>query len=341
MPGTLFSKMHLLVLIITMTMLDLSLMTAAPPACDPITQYVKDDVCCKMCGPGTRMLSQSICAPDPQCIDCEDNEYQDKYTAESTCHRQPYCDPHKNFKAVLDKNKKKLSACMCKDGFHCSSGECITCVPHKTCEPGFGVKSIGNHAHDTVCEKCTGGTFSDVDSSSGVCTKWTECMDGVHVQQGGTDVSDQICVPAIRSHVGLIASLSTVVVFAVVLAAIWFCLCKGKRDTQGNLKACVESCWGDKKEPLREANVLINPPTNPIEEESIMPELQSSQEEAGARTPEENEDEHSQEVLVDLALTENGNYVTQENGKSTVLSRQESQTQTLTESSSCHYDHNM
>lgn len=63
----------------------------------------------------------------------------------------------------------------------------------------------------------------------------------------------------------------------------------------------------------------------------MMHELQSSQEEAGVRTPEENEDELSQEVLPDLVLSENGNYVTQENGKSSILSRQESQTQTFTD----------
>lgn len=61
---------------------------------------------------------------------------------------------------------------------------------------------------------------------------------------------------------------------------------------------------------------------------------QSTQEEGGTpeghgMTPEENMDEDSQETC---KLTENGNFVTQERGKSDILSRQESQTCTFTDS---------
>lgn len=37
----------------------------------------------------------------------------------------------------------KQTTCTCKDGFHCSTSECITCVPHTTCKPGYGVLSEG------------------------------------------------------------------------------------------------------------------------------------------------------------------------------------------------------
>lgn len=58
---------------------------------------------------------------------------------------------------------------------------------------------------------------------------------------------------------------------------------------------------------------------------------QSSQEEGSSRAPEENEDEPSQELsTTDVLLTDKGNFVTQENGKTEILSRQESQTQTFT-----------
>ncbi|TNN71158.1 hypothetical protein EYF80_018678 [Liparis tanakae] len=106
-------------------------------------------------------------------------------------------------------------------------------------------------------------------------------------------------------------------------------------DAKGNVKVCVELCLGNKKEPLRETRVLITNPTDAIEDESLVPDRQSSQEEADARTPEENEDELSQELSDDYVLTDNGNVVTQEDGKSAVLSRQESQTQTLQTETSC------
>lgn len=81
--------------------------------------------------------------------------------------------------------------------------------------------------------------------------------------------------------------------------------------------------------------MLITNPTDAIEEESLVPDRQSSQEEADVRTPEENEDELSQELSEHYVLTDNGNFLTQEDGKSAVLSREESQTQTLQTETSC------
>ncbi|KAM6930076.1 tumor necrosis factor receptor superfamily member 5 isoform 1-T1 [Lycodopsis pacificus] len=331
MPRTRSTKMHLSLLTMTMMIMGCSVMTAAQPVCDPLTQYENNGECCKMCGPGTRMPSGGDCQ-DPQCTECGDNEYQDKYTTESKCQRQPYCDLHKNFNVNVQKNKKERSACMCKEGFHCSSAECITCVPHTACKPGHGARSIGNHTHNTVCQKCTEGTFSEDTSWGDVCKKWTTCMDGYHVETKGTGVSDNICEETTRSHGVVIGVVCFLAFLGVMGFACWWCLCKDKPgDAEGKVKVCFDSCLGDKKEPQRETKVLITNPTDPTEEESMMHELQSSQEEAGVRTPEENEDELSQEVLPDLALSENGNYVTQENGKSSILSRQESQTQTFTD----------
>lgn len=95
-------------------------------------------------------------------------------------------------------------------------------------------------------------------------------------------------------------------------------------------QSCVESCLGEKPQQPKEAKVLIANPTDHADFTS--PELVSSQEEVSSRAPEENEDEPSQEMsTADVLLTERGNYVTQENGKSEILSRQESQTQTFTD----------
>ncbi|XP_070823608.1 tumor necrosis factor receptor superfamily member 5 [Chaetodon trifascialis] len=301
-------------------------MAAAEPRCDPATQYARNDECCNMCGPGTSMSSLGNCL-EPQCQECGENEYQDKYTKESRCHPQPYCDPNTNFQIPKHENKKR-SSCTCKLGFHCSAKECLTCVPHTTCEPGHGVQSKGNHTHDTVCQKCPEGKYSDGKSLDGVCKKWTECGKGQRIQQIGTEVSDSICVESSRTHVAVIVAV-VVVIAAMLIAALIIFLCRGKR---GNAKAegCVESCLGQQHEPLKESRGLITTPTEPVDEESTLPEVQSSQDEGFPRTPEENEDEPSQEMLPDVLLTENGKIVTQENGKAEVLSRQESQTQTFT-----------
>ncbi|XP_029292556.1 tumor necrosis factor receptor superfamily member 5 isoform X1 [Cottoperca gobio] len=299
-------------------------MTAAQPQCDPLTQYANmDGECCKMCVPGTRMSSASTCL-DPQCPECGDNEYQDKYTLNSKCQRQPYCDPNRNFLNPVHKSKKKQSTCLCKEGFHCSSEQCITCVKHTVCTPGHEPQNIGNHTHDTVCQECPKGTFSNDNSLDGACKKWTECENGYRIQESGTDVSDNICEATLRVH-GIVIAIVSVIAVVIAIVVCKLCLCKG--DAKG--KDCLESCRGEEREQLRETRVEI---TNPTEEvQSLMPEGQSIQEEAGAGTPEENEDTLSQKESTEVVFSENGNYVTQENGKSSILSRQESQTQTFSD----------
>ncbi|XP_032377465.1 tumor necrosis factor receptor superfamily member 5 isoform X2 [Etheostoma spectabile] len=323
--------MHALLLLLLL--LGFVAMTTAQPQCDPLTEHELDGQCCKMCGPGTRMSSSSppSSCQDPQCVDCGDNEYQEKYTKETKCQRQPYCDPHKNFQTAVHKSKKKQSPCVCKEGFHCSSKECITCVPHTPCKPGYGVQNIATHMEDTVCQKCPEGTFSNDSSWHSVCMEWTECESGYRIRQSGTDVSDNICEETSRRHIVLIVVLALGIGALAILGIVYW-LCKGKQeDAHG--KVCVGSCFGDGRQPLRETKVLITNPTDATDEESMkLPELQSSQEEGGAGTPEENEDQQSQEISAGLFLTENGKLVTEEHGKSSHLSRQESQPHTITDS---------
>lgn len=99
------------------------------------------------------------------------------------------------------------------------------------------------------------------------------------------------------------------------------------------LQGCCESCLGEKHEPLkeREGSELITPTVvQPDEEESTPVEVVSFGDDDYLRRPVEHEDEPSQET--EGALTVNGNLVTQENGEADKLSRQESQTQTITDS---------
>lgn len=92
--------------------------------CDETLEYEKDNECCKKCDPGkiyfldyllycelnkvcflclglihftncllgTRMNQGSSCK-DPVCEPCKEGEYQDAYTKDSQCKRQPICDP--------------------------------------------------------------------------------------------------------------------------------------------------------------------------------------------------------------------------------------------------------
>ncbi|XP_071397991.1 tumor necrosis factor receptor superfamily member 5 isoform X2 [Centroberyx affinis] len=301
--------------------------TGAVSPCDPLTQYESDDgsQCCKMCGPGTRMSMEGRCL-DPRCEPCEVNEYQDAYTKKTTCKRQPYCDPNKEFEFVVPKSKEHLRPCRCKQGHHCSSEACLTCAPHTKCGLGEGVQSKGNHTHDTVCQKCLGGTFSNETSENEACKKWTVCKSGSEVKSG-TPTSDTKCENSSGLSAGVVTGIiiCAVLALAALIVCIGYCLYK----LRGNkLRAKIKGCCMEDglKNPEREANPIANPTAEP---RLLSYEERPSEQEGGAQTPVEDDDSHNEEpsqplISDDPGLTENGNLVEQEEGKREVLSRQES-----------------
>lgn len=327
--STQFTNMHLLLLMTMMMMWALVVMTEAQPPCDPVTQYKnKEGQCCQMCGPGTSMSAASKSCETPQCIVCDEKEYQESYTNETKCKRQPYCDPNTNFQVPVYMDKIKRVECMCNPGFHCSNivKECLTCVRHTFCEPGQWAISKGNQRSDTVCQKCPEGTFSSVRSLDSVCKKWKVCESGHHVQQNGTAVSDNVCAENSRQHLVVIV---VVVSLIVIVVAVGVMVLSCRDSARIRAKGCVESCVGGEREPPREGAPIVNPTNDYINDELKEPIQQISQDDSrSSLMPEENEDEESQESFKAVRLSEKGNYVVQENGKLYPLPRQESQTHT-------------
>ncbi|XP_019721654.1 tumor necrosis factor receptor superfamily member 5 [Hippocampus comes] len=289
---------------------------SAQPPCDPLTQYELSGQCCQMCPPGTSMSQLGTCKA-PHCLQCDQDEYQDTYTTETKCKRQPYCDPNKNFQFAEQTSKTEESICMCKLGFHCSSDVCLTCVPHRPCEPGWGAIIKGNQTHDTVCHKCPEGSFSNQTSWHSDCLTWTKCKSGYVVRQSGSAQSDVVCENQ-RMHV--IIACVFILGMGILLAAavkIWSSR-RRREDIKGK----------DDEDPPKEALIAFDG----VHEEPMSPGVQVSlADSSGTGEPEENEDRPSQVAL----LSDKGNYVTQENGKAEVLSRQESQSMTGTSEMSC------
>ncbi|XP_047428684.1 tumor necrosis factor receptor superfamily member 5 [Mugil cephalus] len=252
--------------------------------CDPQTQYLMNGQCCMLCGPGTSMTALGSCA-EPQCKVCGEGEYQEQNTREPKCERQPYCDPNKNFKVVGVESKTQRTICMCKEGFHCSGEHCVSCVPHRTCEPGFMVSFAGNWTHDTVCQKCRDGYYSE-ERPSTTCKKMTECWT---IEEPGTSTSDNKCGD--RTHWIVLGVLLPGLLLAIGVFLFWFC--RGK-PRFSEVKDCFGSCREPQNEPLREIK--------PVEENTPVEDL---------------EDPSLQEMV---HLTENRNLVAQENGKTEILS---------------------
>ncbi|XP_035238805.1 tumor necrosis factor receptor superfamily member 5 [Anguilla anguilla] len=294
----------------------------AANACDPDTQYEKNEVCCGMCPPGTRMSADASCE-DPNCIPCGEHEYQPDYTQEKKCQLQPFCDPNMNFDQVPPDPTKRLS-CTCKSGHHCSSEECLTCVPHTACKPGEGVLKTGTRSSDTVCQACEPGTFSN-ETSVKHCREWTKCEEKTHrIKTSGTPTSDVEC-EEIRPNLGLAVGLPVCILLiavavAVVVAVVFY---RSKKD-RNYLKNIFK-----KKNP---GDMKHGPLMQPDEE---LPEtLLRLEDETGPGNCQEEgpvEDEETQ-PCPGRDLTENHKPLRQEEGKMEHISESEEQSPNSAES---------
>ncbi|KAJ8258129.1 hypothetical protein GJAV_G00193470 [Gymnothorax javanicus] len=277
-------------------------------ACDPDTEYEKDGVCCKMCGPGTRMNSQGPCE-DPVCTPCGTQEYQSGYTRETKCELQPYCDPNLKFVRDGPLDPKRMVPCTCKSQHHCSSEECLNCVPNTACKPGEGVVKMAIGHSDTVCEVCRQGTFSNESSPVNECRPWTKCDGKTHREKkSGTTTSDVEC-EEIPSNMAVKVIVPIFAVGILVAALIYY-----NRKDLGKLKKCLKKTPGE-EDHERNIQPLIHVEEGLFPEKLIQhpaePEDGTSDGRGGELGPEENEETQPQAQ----GVTDNNMPMRQEEGK--------------------------
>ncbi|CAB1330039.1 unnamed protein product [Coregonus sp. 'balchen'] len=310
-------------------------------SCDPVTQYEKNGKCCNKCPPGTRMSSDHIGCFDPHCMPCQDDEYQEVFTEKNICKVQPYCDQNKNFEGSTNRNKTSLSQCRCKAGHHCSSEECLTCVPHTKCGPGQGILSAGDHIQDTVCQACPPNTFSSDSSAESKCKQWKVCKAGFKAEANRTSTSDTVCVPVLLSSgeiAAIVISLGVTLAMGGVVIILWKCKGKHGEANKKDKESCVECLryeraptedrkteGGNAEGPEEEREQLkpmiqdgepLSPPSPTSQLSPTSPPSPTSQSSPGTQTPVENDVNDSQAESSAKAedMTENGHVVAQEQG---------------------------
>uniref|UniRef100_UPI003D80C707 tumor necrosis factor receptor superfamily member 5 precursor n=1 Tax=Danio rerio TaxID=7955 RepID=UPI003D80C707 len=260
--------------------------------CEKETHYTNSQgKCCKMCGPGTRMMKDDNC-DDPRCKECEAGEYQSGYTKETICERQPSCDTNLNFLPQMNSNKTSRNECQCKPGYYCDLDHgCEVCRKHTVCEPGQRVAVKGSPIRDNVCEECSDGTFS-TNHSADTCKEWTKCEYG-EVDTPGSSTSDQTCVGTRdRTAVIVVCVLLILIAAAALVGCLFFK--KGKSHL-----------FKLQKQTFMEIR--------PDDDVTIAVQQQ----------PEE-EDENAPVSPTLSNMTENGNFVVQEHGKDAIIPCHES-----------------
>uniref|UniRef100_A0A4W5QPK6 TNFR-Cys domain-containing protein n=1 Tax=Hucho hucho TaxID=62062 RepID=A0A4W5QPK6_9TELE len=228
----------------------------------------------------------------------------------------------KNFEHSTNRNKTSLSPCKCKTGYHCSSEECLTCVPHTKCRPGEEVKSKGNPIHDTVCKACPLNMFSSESSAESKCKLWTVCESEFKTEAEGTATSDTVCVPVPISYGTITTSVVAFLAAGILVIVLWIFrgqlgeACKKANEScmDLNLKSGTKRAMADRK--AEEGNA-----EGPEEErEQLQPMIQFGEPPSklypplpGRQIPEEDETGSYAEAK---DVSENGHLVAQEEGKS-------------------------
>lgn len=128
--------------------------------------------------------------PQKDCIKCPSGDVQLNKCRQDCKHQcdpghyvdwsdgKPHCRPcvtcSKEDHLVEKKNCSSTSEriCECEPGMFCATpvrSTCARCRPHLKCPSGFGVRSKGTAQKDTICEKCSPGTYSNKSSSTEAC----------------------------------------------------------------------------------------------------------------------------------------------------------------------------
>ncbi|KAM4015080.1 tumor necrosis factor receptor superfamily member 8-like [Anomaloglossus baeobatrachus] len=166
----------------------------------PEDQYYneKEDDCCFTCPQG--LVSRSTCVKDvsKQCASCsEPNTFIVWSKNRPTCASCRKCKEESFLVPVQSCSLLTEAICQCKPGYYCHSplpNTCARCNLLTPCPPGQGVKQKGSPVKNTECEPCPSGTFSNVISTTEVCTPHTDC-DILHrvTTRRGNASADALC----------------------------------------------------------------------------------------------------------------------------------------------------
>ncbi|XP_011839159.1 PREDICTED: tumor necrosis factor receptor superfamily member 5 isoform X3 [Cercocebus atys] len=167
-----------------------------PPTACREKQYLINSQCCSLCQPGQKLVSDCTEFTETECLPCGESEFLDTWNRETRCHQHKYCDPNLGLRVQQKGTSETDTICTCEEGLHCTSKSCESCVPHRSCSPGFGVKQIATGVSDTICEPCPVGFFSNVSSAFEKCRPWTRSPGSAESPGGDPHLlGDPVCHP--------------------------------------------------------------------------------------------------------------------------------------------------
>ncbi|XP_031998409.1 tumor necrosis factor receptor superfamily member 5 isoform X3 [Hylobates moloch] len=124
-----------------------------PPTACREKQYLINSQCCSLCQPGQKLVSDCTEFAETECLPCGESEFLDTWNRETRCHQHKYCDPNLGLQVQQKGTSETDTICTCEEGRHCTSEACESCVLHRSCSPGFGVKQIAVRPKTWLCNR--------------------------------------------------------------------------------------------------------------------------------------------------------------------------------------------
>ncbi|XP_073672322.1 tumor necrosis factor receptor superfamily member 14-like isoform X2 [Paramisgurnus dabryanus] len=112
------------------------------------------------------------------CAPCPSFTFIDESNGFTKCFPCTVCKAEKCLKVNKACTRSSNTVCVPLEGFYCIDkiqGSCTLAVKHSKCSPGKYIKQAGTASTDTLCDDCTGETYSNGSFSSYLThTKWPQ-----------------------------------------------------------------------------------------------------------------------------------------------------------------------
>ncbi|XP_042364157.1 nerve growth factor receptor b [Plectropomus leopardus] len=218
----------------------------------PSGQYTTSGECCEQCQPGEGVIKpcgvkQTVCAP---CLDSE--TFSENFSHTEECQPCTICTGLLRMKAPCTDSNDATCACDYNYYFNEISEQCVPCTK---CPEGHGTLFNCESDRDTVCEECTGDTYSDQESSREPCMPCSTCDDGETLQPC-TSFSDTVCqVPAPTGYEEPVSTTP----FTDNSPPTYYDFLPGGLPPEGLPDTTTTTTNGDTKEPIHHLNDKLIP----------------------------------------------------------------------------------
>ncbi|XP_041654494.1 uncharacterized protein LOC121517054 [Cheilinus undulatus] len=227
-PEILLSKMSLKPGSAVTVVILLMIVSSAQTLTCGSTEFWINNRCCPLCPPGSHVDEVCTDSTSTSCSSCTEGTFMDHHTNLPWCYDCSTCDTGSGLKIKTPCRRNSNTVCEPLEGFYCikfAGGSCWEAQKHRSCEPGEYIRETGTSSSDTVCSRCSAGTFSDGTFTS--CRPHTQCK-LMNLQQHlkpGTEAEDAQCEflhSFVIFFILFLAFLGIIQIVVVVLATVHY-----------------------------------------------------------------------------------------------------------------------